>query len=161
MYAECCRHGVTESFEKWKELMIHRVCLAIEPGACYGDDEGGVRTERLTLDKILGGLKALLSVVAVSLRGGNVYATQQEADRRADICRKCRYNSQMTCFGCSGIIYIADRFLQGREVAGQGDLGACMICSCHLAATCFASKEVLALADKGHEFPEHCWRSSL
>lgn len=158
LYDMCTKHGVTDSYRVWYPKMVHAICLAIEPSACIGSDDGGQRTDRLTFEKIRGGLFALLSVTKSLIKGEPIHVSQQEADRRGSICVSCRYNSSEICAGCSGIIYIADKFLNGREVRDQHKLNACLICSCYLPSTCFASEQVLARTDSGHVFPDHCWR---
>jgi len=152
-------HDVVVPFDVWYADMIHHVCLAIESDACTGDDEGQQRTERLTVAKLIGFIRAVLSVVTSLVKGEPIYVDQATADRRAFVCLPCKYNEQLHCIGCSGLMVLAHIFTQGREVKGQAKLGGCLVCGCYLTVATWCSKEVLARVSKGHKFPDHCWRN--
>jgi len=159
LYSMCKSRGEERNFETWSADCIHKICLTLPVSACSGSDNGDQRVETLTLGKIRDFVMAAVSVARSAVKGEAVYVTQQEADRRAGVCKVCRYNVPTTCTGCSGLLYLGHAFLQGREVQGQGDIGSCQVCGCHLPVLVWCSPEVLGRIDANHEFPGHCWRS--
>ena len=158
LFVKAMKHGVTGDYETWHEKMVHNVCLALTDGVCTGEElDGDIRTQRVTFKTLIGYTKAAASVGTSLVKGEDTYVAQAEADRRAAICLQCRYNTQVMCAGCHGLIGFAQLFLCSREVVGQSGLGSCDVCGCFLSVSVWCSDEVLnRLGD--HKFPTNCWR---
>ena len=158
LYDKVAKRGVTDDYDTWHAKMIHGICLSLGPGVCAGEElDGDIRTRRVTFKTLIGYTKAAVSVGTSLLKQEGVYVSQAEADRRAAVCLHCRYNTQVMCAGCHGLIGFAQVFLQSREVVGQAGLGSCDVCGCFLSVSVWCSDEVLnRLGD--HKFPPNCWR---
>lgn len=158
LYALAVTKGESRPFLEWKELMVHKMCLEMPPNACDGDVGTDKYRKQLTLDDLKNFIHACIAVAKAGLRGEPVYASQPEADRRAEICAACRDNTSVTCGGCTGIIALANLFILGRTVKRQAELGACRICGCWIPAKIWCSKQVLErLVKPGTDYPENCW----
>jgi hypothetical protein len=162
LYALCQTRGEKRPYKEWYELMIHHMCLELPPSACAGDTEGDKYVKSMTWADIRGFITALLAVVKTLAHGEPVYVSQPEADRRSFICSTCRYNWTGHCAGCMGIIALAQVFLRSRFSKHQGEIGACKLCGCWLAAKVWCTKEVLRrIVKKDFEYPEHCWNKEV
>lgn len=150
--------GLTLKYQAFYDNMIHHMCLELPKGTCTGDEEGDTYVKRLTWTDISGFLQAIIAVAKAGLSGEKVYVEASEADRRAFLCSTCSKNTIVTCPGCSGIILLANLFLNGRTVKDQAKLGTCRLCGCWLAAKVWCSKAVLSrILKKDFTYPDHCW----
>lgn len=158
LYPMACTKGFEGSYEEFKAECMHRICLTLPRSACLGsENDGDIRTQRLTLQKLKDFILAVISTVRSAAKNEPVFVSQAEADRRASICVPCEYNDDVNCAGCSGILTLANIFLRNRYVKGQPRLGGCGVCGCFLTVAVWASDNVLGRLEK-HEYPEHCWR---
>ena len=162
LYALCQVKGEQRPYQEWYDLMIHKMCLELPPGSCVGETDGDQYVKRMTWGDIKGFAEAAFAVARTKLSGEPVYVSQPEADRRSFVCSTCRYNWTGHCSGCNGIIALADKFLHGRFSKHQGEIGACKLCGCWLAAKVWCTKEVLRrIVKKDFEYPDNCWNKEL
>lgn len=88
-----------------------------------------------------------------------------EAERRADLCRRCPMNQPSKgCFGRCADAF-RDLFIsmnRGRTTAHDDSLSSCEICGCSNQATVHFPLSVLH-TDRQHYFDRvpHCWRRSV
>ena len=88
--------------------------------------------------------------------------TQEEADRRAEICAGCPYNVDVTgCMGCTNIAGLIFNVVQDRSTKWDGQLKNCQVCGCVNSAQVWVPKETLdkgVTAEMREDFPSHCWK---
>ena len=165
LYRLCTNHGYQGHFNEWHALMIHHVCLAINPELCGGHPGSDQRVVQLTFAGIKGYIRAVNSVLVSSVKFEKTHVNQAEADRRSEICLRCTQRGAISCVGCHGFLASANIFVQNREFKNQTALHnqGCLICGCFLLPTIWASPEVLRRVDKAHldSFPDNCWRAPL
>lgn len=94
-------------------------------------------------------------VAMIEFARGHELVPQEEAERRADICRQCRFRADVTgCFGCGGLFSLMFDLLSGRSVANPENLRSCGICGCQNERQVFFPLEVLHRASAGLTYPE-------
>jgi hypothetical protein len=85
------------------------------------------------------------------------FVTEEEAERRAQICLKCPNNANWRG-GCSSCINTTDRVCasvrQAKETKTSPILGGCHVLRHDNRTAVFLDKEVIALAE---DLPEGCW----
>lgn len=80
---------------------------------------------------------------------GRPLEPREEAERRAEICSRCKYNVPIRtpCGGiCSELLSIVERVVGGKGTSRDGSLNACFICGCVLRAAVWTE---LAIQCKG------------
>lgn len=83
--------------------------------------------------------------------------SQDEAERRAEICAKCPMQiSTSGCWGCKGIAGMLPAIAGARKTSYDPQLKACGVCGCYNAVAVHIPKEVQG--SDGLEFPEWCWK---
>jgi len=92
--------------------------------------------------------------------------SQEEAERRALICRSCPNNGSLQ-FGCgacmSTVLQLLHAIIGKRKTSFDSELGACLVCSCSLKASVHVPTKVQqeGLPDSlKEEFKqiEWCWK---
>lgn len=92
--------------------------------------------------------------------------TQEEANRRAAICRMCPLNVDAYlpgCKSCSGVLSDIATGLFGvlgnKHTESDHELKHCGVCACSTRVIAWVPLEVLRRhREPGHEFPAHCWQ---
>lgn len=80
---------------------------------------------------------------------------QEEAERRADICRQCRFRVDVSsCFGCAGILGFLNQLLMGRSVSNPEQLKFCGACGCENRSQIFYALNALKAASPGVVYPD-------
>lgn len=116
-----------------------------------------------------GDVARFLSAMASWMENGG-YVEQDEAERRAEICAGCQYNTPVDdagCFGCFGLAARVMQVIGNRKTRLDGSLQFCGVCGCNNAVQAFVPMDVLAKAHKLEQFPEDiglpgqkipCWK---
>lgn len=125
---------------------------------------------------VMGGEQRVLSredlrrwlVAMIEFAKGHELVAQEEAERRADICRVCRFRTDISgCLGCGGLFSLMFDLLSGRSVSNPENLRSCRVCGCQNERQVFFPLEVLRKASAGLEYPEDtrqdgtnvvCWK---
>lgn len=85
--------------------------------------------------------------------------SEQEAERRAEICAKCPMQiSASGCWGCKGIAGMLPAIAGARKTKYDPQLKACGICGCYNAVSVHLPTDIQQ--DSNLEFPPHCWKQS-
>lgn len=85
--------------------------------------------------------------------------TQDEAERRAEICAKCPLQiSTSGCWGCKGIAGMLPAIAGARKTSFDAQLKACGVCGCYNAVSVHLPLD--AQQDSSLEFPDYCWKKS-
>lgn len=87
---------------------------------------------------------------------------EEEANRRANICAACPYNSQHSfCGTCSGLGSLIFKIIEGRKLKQEGKMHSCQVCGCSLKAKVWVPDQVLRQTDAvkatGGDYPPWCW----
>lgn len=99
------------------------------------------------------------------VHGGHV--EQEEAERRAEICAGCPWNTFLddaACFGCFGLTEKVMKIIGNRKTRMDDSLRFCGLCGCSNAVSAFVPMDILARAHKLDEFPADvgggvpCWK---
>lgn len=76
---------------------------------------------------------------------GRPIEERPEAERRAEICSRCRYNVgiRSPCGGiCAELREIVNRVIGGKGTSHDSDLGSCSICRCELKSAVWTTLEI-------------------
>jgi len=125
---------------------------------------------QLTWDSIVAGTKTLAGEALSVLTGGEVWCSQQEAERRAEICSRCFANQRGGgCMGCGFMDRVRD--LIGKTCSDQRTkcddrLQSCLVCGCLLQCKVHYPSEVLkaGMSEKQRQAyadVPHCWMNQL
>lgn len=120
--------------------------------------------------KASGTAVARFLVAMASWLASSGVVTQEEADRRAEICAGCRWNvpiDDQICFGCFSLTARIMQAIGNRTTKFTDALEFCGKCGCSLKTTAWAPLEVLDKAHKNSDFigvdtgiPDTpCWRA--
>jgi len=88
--------------------------------------------------------------------GESAWVSQEEAERRAEICSTCIKNQYVACGWCGGPVATAVNLLGGRRTSRDDKLQSCEICLCTLRAKVHMPLD--AVDNEGLEWPSWCWQ---
>lgn len=137
--------------ENWKEVVADEICTQLPHCNCR---EAGVPERYMTLEDV-----ARFGVTLKNwLASGGAFVPQEEADRRAAICRKCPENRPVgMCLGCSATLrWMAER-VGWPSTKVDPELQSCAICSCLNRLKVHVPLGVID--NKGLEYPSFCWQN--
>lgn len=126
-----------------------QLCELLPPGSCtYENGHAAVSVDcRVNGESLLMGTKGVTAYLWEALTG-DPYVSQEEAERRAAICTRCRMNIQAEgCRGCSVFAQLSDAVgsVRGdRKTSNDHLLYACCVCKCSIPTIVFIKNEVLA-----------------
>lgn len=123
-------------------------------GKCHTE-----RLERSFFQTVRGGIALVTNVFF----GNDAMVSDEEAERRAQICLQCPNNSfpdQKGKFD-SWADKLAEASTHGRKVSVNEQLGNCMICSCNLRAKVFKKPPFSFPEDERKALPDFCWAKNL
>ena len=94
----------------------------------------------------------------IAARGENIFVSQEEAERRAAICRACIMNSTTPgCFGCNGVRSLISKIKGSRTTDQDSELRQCGVCGCDNSVKVWIKTDVVD--NQGLEYPANCWNS--
>lgn len=96
----------------------------------------------------------LKAMGAWMLNGGHV--SQEEADRRAEICGNCQFRTTIDdagCFGCFGLMAKVMAIIGNRKARFADEQSFCGVCGCSVPAQVFVPLDILGRAHKLEDFP--------
>lgn len=98
------------------------------------------------------GTKTLNAISSVAKEERTV--TQEEAERRADICVTCPKNKRVSgCWPCVMAVPLFHILLPDVQTSKDEKLFGCAACKCALKKKVHVRRELLA----GDTYPSHCW----
>jgi hypothetical protein len=100
------------------------------PQECIGVDERLIARRHFTISDVATGTRAFKNQVVA----GNPLVSQEEADRRASICRACPMNGPIAggCASCSAGAELLGLLVRGRTTPYDDKLSNCRICACFI-----------------------------
>jgi hypothetical protein len=143
------------------QLIDRQTCKRV-PGWCEID--GLVNyLKHVNINKIVGFFNVVCAGISAKLSGDDAFVSQEEADRRAEICSACPLNVAIDegCRSCSAASLIADGMVSfvGRSTPYDRHLKACAACGCFLKAKVHVSKDILK-ASGDFDYYSKCWMLS-
>jgi len=135
-----------------RQKIVEFICRNVAAGFC----DGVSGSDRLTFFQVL----RFTELAFKRLRNADAsfLVTQEEAERRADICRECPENLLGICSSCNGLKQLASRLIARRKTRLDHYLGVCKICGCVLDAKIHVRAEHLNEKDRTDpKLPEGCW----
>jgi len=145
--------------------MQHQNCSRLAPSAfanfCISDAPSplSIDSVRLHASDIARGTMAILRFKMA----GSPLVAKEEAERRAAICIGCPFNTtyRMPCAGmCGELLDVVQALVGGERTSRDGDLHACAVCKCSLAAKVHVPLDILRKSDTpeiAEAYPENCW----
>lgn len=137
-----------------EDQMEHQLCSTLPPGWCMYDDPNRPRpTTSLTWSDVVNAVNTFTRWI----HGGMKFVSQQEAERRAEICSRCYLNT--TVSGCAACHAAIDSLLSGQSTRHDSHLKACAVCKCLLRAKVHFPISTLdkETSTVQNLYPEHCW----
>lgn len=161
--------GFVLEHRKWRGLKpddYDGVRLDIERQICSGMPQGVCQAEEgenyqpfddkargLTVESLMDASGAALRFI----QSGGALVDKAESERRANICRGCRFNRPSPCAICTP----AFKLMTALVPSGRIELGlsACGLCGCSLQVKVLLPIETILSQDASqpYRFPQHCW----
>jgi hypothetical protein len=120
----------------WEDELISEMCIQNGWGKlCKPVSLDKVVRRKLSLQAVLSFLNMIKSWAMQVLNGRAAFVSQEEAERRANICAGCPNNVtlQFSCGACmGGVMKLIHGVLGDRKTKNDYALGACLVCSCEL-----------------------------
>ena len=141
----------------------HYICLINPASFCIGESEDGDRQSVVTSAQKI---KDATNMASTRLKWGadRFLTSQDEAERRAEICMNCRENFRGVCTTCNGLKDYVVKAIGDRVTRRDAQLGVCTFCSCLIKAKVHISAEALKVVTPPGErdrYPDHCWMRSI
>lgn len=150
----------------WQEVVEDHLCRQLPHGWCsYSDGNPAQGTKaNLSAENIIKGIKSLATMAMDAVSGQEVFVSQEEANKRAEICARC-YNNMTTnfCAGCSAMQQITSLVAKvkgSRTTPLDSKLYTCGVCGCRNEAIVHVNRKVLLSGEKSettNSRPEWCW----
>lgn len=138
----------------------HQICRRIPPDRCRIRIPKGVElSNRLSLGQIIAGTQTILSWVA-----SGVDVSQEEADRRSDICSRCDANQDTADCSACGNNQVRDLValaLGSKQTKNHDKLFFCLSCGCALKASVWCPLEIQQKympKEINDRLPDDCWK---
>ena len=152
-------HEIPDNLE---DIVENYICTQNPQSICEGD---GPKRHFPNSREIETVTKA---IVQVARKGKDAFVSQEEAQKRAEVCAGCPKNINVWgCFLCTGLMKLITKSY-GRKTTVDGYLRACAVCKCVNAAQVHLSKKVLANLPTDvdiKDYPEKdeypCWKREL
>jgi hypothetical protein len=150
----------------WKDRVEDQLCRRLPSRWCnYSNgDEGQGFVPNLSGEKILKGIQSLAAMAMSVAKGEEVFVSQDEANKRAEICTRCYYNMTSNfCSGCAvgqAITSTVAKVKGGRTTPLDGLLQSCGICGCKNEAIVHVNRNILLTGEKNETTnarPDWCW----
>lgn len=140
----------------WQERLLHDICLQMD-GDCpceeYDPETGKTARKWLGLTDV----KRWWGTVKLHRSQGKPFVNEEEALRRAEICKKCIKNQRVdACYGCHGLLGEFSAFLTGMKSMDDDKLNICTVCHCYTKVKVWLPLDVVD--NQGLEFPDWCWQ---
>lgn len=150
----------------WMERVEDQLCRQLPHGWCvYTDGTPAKGTKPLlSAESIIKGITSLSTMAIDGMKGEDVFVSQDEANRRAEICSRC-YNNMTTnfCAGCNvmeTITKLVSKVRGKRTTPLDASLYTCGACGCRNEAIVHVKRKVLLSGEKSETTearPDWCW----
>ena len=150
----------------WKESVENQLCLQLPEGWCEYTDGTPARgsVPILSAENLIKGVTSLATMVASAVKGDDVFVSQEEANRRAEICARCYQNINAGfCTSCGAMQQLTNLVAKvrgSRKTPSDKNLQNCGICGCRNEAIVHVNRKVLLSGEKSETTqarPDWCW----
>lgn len=137
--------------ENVRRIIEAQICQAMPEGICRAEEGERYspfddKARSLTIESILSASSAAFEFI----KSGGELVPKSESERRAGICRGCRFNRPSPCTVCSPIYSMIEALVPASRT--EPGVTVCGVCGCALRA-----KLLLPLQPDGFRYPPHCW----
>lgn len=151
--------------EAWRDV-IDQLCQRIGPSLCT-DSESGKDFWHLKKDYSMNldvgqAISFTFAALEALRQGKEAFVSKEEAQKRAEVCRRCPYNIKPEgCSSCFGL-YAAIRAVVPEDRRFSG-LDMCAACGCGLEAKVNVADSVISAGNEGRDlrFPDFCWQKKV
>lgn len=147
------------SRDEVREDVEQQICSGLAGGECQAAPNEDFRPTEDRLHVItLAQLMTFSASLIEWLASAAGIVDEAETQRRAEICRGCRFNKVAGSCSCGPLYKLLDSMLpRSRRVPG---LHICAACGCVLSVKVLAPGNVIAAsnAGRGINWPAHCWQ---
>jgi hypothetical protein len=150
----------------WKEAVEDQLCRQLPAGWCQYTDGTPAKGARslLSAESIIKGIKSLSTMASSAIAGDEVFVSQDEANRRAEICARCYQNMTTNfCAGCGAMQQITSLVakVKGKRTTSlDAKLYTCGVCGCRNEAIVHVNRNILLSGEKSettNSRPDWCW----
>jgi len=151
--------------ENLDALIDHYVCKQMPESRCEGSHEDG-EARRVTLSQLCSAVRTYSEIFIQSAKNGSasVKVSENEANRRAEICSKCFHNtSNEGCWSCAVKDMMLHLVVNDNDKTRFDDvLYACDICGCPIKALVHLDADIVRKSEKTvREYPVWCWKNEV
>lgn len=160
------KHNASNNHEEWDYET--QLCEKLPPGVCmYENGNAGVGVDcRVTISDLEQGMVNVSKLLWDHATGDDVFVSQEEAERRADICTRCQMNVSVEgCQGCKAFANASEiigKIVGTKKLSSEQNLQQCCICKCSIKTIAWIRNENLKLTDSQMEqtklLTPHCWK---
>jgi hypothetical protein len=144
----------------WKDMVLTLMCQQRPDIPC---EDTGVMPSRVADSN---DIKRFVKTIWTAWKDGAEAVSQEEQDRRGDICLHCPSRGHVSCFGgCGTLAEMMSQMVVGTKSKPRPDLHktSCMHCGCDCSLLILFPLDVLQKVDaevgfKNGELPSHCWK---
>jgi hypothetical protein len=155
----------------WEETMQDELCRQNNwKGVCESIPENVEKP--VSAADLKNFLKTVADLIDNAVYGEETFVAQEEANRRAAICKTCPENIHGIIQWCSfcpgGVLKALNKFFgyfrpRQTELTTPDDnhLFACRVCHCSNSAQVHVSTSILKRVKGDYQYPDHCWKHDL
>jgi len=118
----------------------------------------------ISADNIIKGITSLYTMAVETLKGKDVFVSQEEANQRAAICTRCYQNKNANfCMGCGAMRKVTELVAKvkgDRKTHFDSRLQNCGVCGCRNEAIVHVKRNILLSGEKSETTearPDWCW----
>lgn len=153
----------------WEEEMQDELCRQNPQWKGVCQDANPPKNHRISNGDVRNFLTSVGRMIETEVKGGDAFVSQEEANRRAEICVACEKNRETInwCPNCPGSVVRSVKkfrdYFKGKSpdltTPLDDKLKACEICGCSNAVQIHCSTAVLSHVKTREPYPSNCWKS--
>lgn len=158
--------------EGWQDEVEDRICQGLPPGWCsFVEEKDQLKMGsphslcQITKKDLINGIFSLTNLLLKFIGRKEIYVSEEEAEKRAEICAKCNFNvSVNACMGCHGMQTLLTQVAKvkgSRKTKWDHILKNCCKCKCRNEAIVHIRKDILLTGQSEKdvlEYPVWCWK---
>jgi len=138
----------------WEDVILDLACSQNPQWDC---EDMEVQERGTTIQDVWRAAKSAAKWMSM----GGQTVSQEEADRRSDICVSCpRHGTVTGCQGCRSMANWGFEVLSGKKTKNDDKLAQCKTCRCELKIKVWLPLGALSNQDLDGSYPSHCWCKS-
>lgn len=139
------------------------LCSALPPTSkdCY-ECEGSVTPPPVPRGTTIDDAIRFIQTMGAALKSGAGFVSQEEAERRAEICAGCEFNVRIGgCSSCRNLVKWVTGTIGGRHTSKDADLKGCAHCGCENRVAVhidLAAQQSSLTETLNAQLPDFCWK---